>query len=99
MLHSWGPEFAQRDISHAARAASSCTYGRKVSQEEFSCEEGKHPVLLFTPLLSFLAKQDLIMVTRTEKETLVVYNNVFCSETFLYCLLFQNTSLLVICSF
>lgn len=44
-----------------------------------SCEEAKHPVLLYTPLLSFLAKQDLIIITRrTEKETLVVYDSMFC---------------------
>lgn len=44
-----------------------------------SCEEVKHPVLLYTPVLSSLAKQDLIIITRrTEKETLVVYYNMFC---------------------
>lgn len=44
-----------------------------------SCEEAKHPVLLYTLVLSFLAKQDLIIFTRrTEKETLVVYDNMFC---------------------
>jgi len=61
----------------AAEAVCSCARRRKGGQEEFSCEEAKHPVLLRTPLLSFLAKQDLIVITRTEKETLVVYNNVF----------------------
>lgn len=76
-----------------------CAHGRKAGQEKFSCEETKHPALLYTPLLSFSAKQDLIIITRTEKETLVVYNDVFRCERFLYCSVFQNTNVLVICSF
>lgn len=51
---------------------------RRVGEEEFSCEEAKHPVLVYTHLLS-LAKQDLIIITRRkEKEKQLVYNDVLC---------------------
>lgn len=46
----------------------SCAQASRAGQERFSCEEAKHPVPLCTPLLSFLAKQDLIIITRTQKK-------------------------------
>lgn len=64
----------------------SCAQASRAGQEGFSCEEAKHPVPLCTPLLSFLAKQDLIIITRTQ--TLVVHNDVFCGGILLYCSLF-----------
>lgn len=58
----------------------------RVGQEKLSCEEAKHPVLLYTASLSFLTKQDLIIITRrTEKETLVTCSTMFCCRRFLYC--------------
>lgn len=86
-----GPEHVQ-DMSPWAAA---CLW-RRVGEEELSCEKAKHPVLLYTHLLS-LAKQGLIIITRRkEKEKQLGYNDVLCWGRLLYRSVILNTKLLVI---